>query len=114
MHVQPFEPCWSVRVSIFSFIAMTVALFETAAGAAALALRTISSSVVGGVTGPEAGVAAVVLVLAGGFAGAGGSFAHPVKPTARTIAMIVRPVMSDLLKDDSKPFDGESDRNSNA
>src|SRR5262245_54550103 len=69
MHVQPFVPARSVRISIFSFMVTMAALALIASGAADMALLTMSSSVAGGLTGPEdvgVALAAVSLAACGG------------------------------------------------
>src|SRR6187402_1288811 len=67
-HVQPLVPARSVRICILSSIAMIAASLVTASGPADIALLIISSSVLGGSTGPVgADIAAV-----GGVVGAGG------------------------------------------
>src|SRR5262245_15776072 len=55
MHVNSLVPLRSVFICILSSIAMIVASFETASGAADIALVIMSASVVGGVTGPVFG-----------------------------------------------------------
>src|SRR4029453_5288491 len=67
MHVHPFVPLRSLRICILSSMATMVASFETAGGAADIALLIMAASVVGGETGPTAGFWAVVGAgLAGG------------------------------------------------
>ena len=67
MHVQPFVPFLSSRISIFSFMSTTDAPLATAGGAADSALRIFSASVLGGLTGPTfTGAAGAGLDTVGG------------------------------------------------
>src|SRR5438552_19169701 len=84
MQVNPLVPCLSVFIAPFSSIAMMVASFPTSAGAADNALLIMSSSVVGGATGPVfMGMAGAVVVAAAGgaavcAAGGGGAVHAPI------------------------------------
>src|SRR5262245_48327666 len=79
MQVNPLVPSRSIFIPPFSSIAMMVASFATASGAADIALLIMSASVVGGGTGPVfIGIGDSAVVVAAGvgaaaFCSAGGA-----------------------------------------